>query len=68
VLAVVVMFAWILTAAAVVFDIFRSRDLSKWSKVAWMLVVIVVPLVGVIGYLLWDRVAPGRRARTEAPN
>jgi Phospholipase_D-nuclease N-terminal len=47
VVQVVAMFAWILIAAAVVFDIFRNRDLSKWSKVAWVLVVIVLPLVGV---------------------
>ena len=38
--------------SGVVFDIFRSHDLSNWSKALWVLLIFVLPLVGVLGYLI----------------
>jgi hypothetical protein len=46
------LFLWIWIAIGVVFDIFRSHDLSNWGKALWMLLIIVLPFVGVLGYLL----------------
>jgi hypothetical protein len=46
------MFLWIWIAIGVVFDIFRSRDLSNWSKALWVLVIFVFPLLGVLAYLI----------------
>jgi hypothetical protein len=46
------MFLWIWIAVGVVFDIFRSHDLSNWSKALWVLGIFVFPLVGVLGYLI----------------
>ena len=46
------MFLWIWIAVGVVFDIFRSPDLSNWSKALWVLVIFVFPLLGVLGYLI----------------
>jgi hypothetical protein len=46
------MFLWIWIAVGVVFDIFRSHDLSNWSKALWVLLVFVFPLIGVLGYLI----------------
>jgi hypothetical protein len=46
------MFLWIWIAIGVVFDIFRSHDLSNWSKALWVLGIFVFPLVGVLGYLI----------------
>jgi hypothetical protein len=37
---------------AVVLDIFRSRDLSGWGKAGWFVLVLLVPLVGLIVYLV----------------
>lgn len=37
---------WIIT------DIFRSDDLSGWAKAAWLVGVIVLPLVGILIYLI----------------
>jgi type VI protein secretion system component VasK len=37
---------WILT------DIFRSDDLSGWSKAAWTIFVILIPLIGILVYLI----------------
>jgi Short C-terminal domain/Phospholipase_D-nuclease N-terminal len=46
------MFLWIWIAIGVVFDVFRSPDLSNWSKALWVLFIFVFPLVGVLGYLI----------------
>ena len=35
-----------------VFDIFRSHDLSNWAKALWILFIFVFPLIGVLGYLI----------------
>jgi Short C-terminal domain len=45
-------FAWIWLLIIVFGDIFRSRDLSGWAKGLWVLFVIIVPLFGVLVYLI----------------
>jgi hypothetical protein len=52
VLELAFMFLWIWIAIGVVFDIFRSHDLSNWGKALWVLFIFVFPLVGVLGYLI----------------
>jgi hypothetical protein len=55
VLSIIVFFAAAIlffALVAVVLDIFRSRDLSGWGKAGWFLVVLLVPLIGVIVYLV----------------
>jgi hypothetical protein len=52
VLEFAILFLWIWVAVGVVFDIFRSRDLSNWGKAAWMLFIIIVPYIGVLAYLI----------------
>ncbi len=44
--------AWLMLLFHVIFDIFRSDDLSGWGKAGWMLLVLVVPLLGVLIYLI----------------
>lgn len=34
-------------------DIFRSHDLRGWAKAAWIIFVLVVPLIGVLAYLIF---------------
>jgi Short C-terminal domain/Phospholipase_D-nuclease N-terminal len=46
------LFLWIWIAVGVVFDIFRSHDLSNWGKALWVLFIIVLPYIGVLGYLI----------------
>jgi hypothetical protein len=46
------LFLWIWIAVGVVFDIFRSHDLSNGGKALWMLLIFVFPLLGVLGYLI----------------
>jgi hypothetical protein len=52
VLEFAILFLWIWVAVGVVFDIFRSRDLSNWGKATWMLFIIIVPYIGVLAYLI----------------
>ncbi len=46
------LFLWIWIAISVVFDIFRSHDLSNLRKALWLLFIFVLPLFGVLGYLI----------------
>ena len=46
------LFLWIWIAVSVIFDVFRSHDLSNWGKALWLLFIIVVPYIGVLGYLV----------------
>ena len=45
-----VMWIWILVYIFI--DIFRSRDLSGWGKALWFLFVLLIPLIGVLVYLI----------------
>lgn len=44
------MFIWVFVA--LVSDIFRDHELSGWGKAAWILLLIVFPLVGSLIYLI----------------
>lgn len=43
---------WIFLLIRVIMDIFRSQDLSGAAKAGWLILTIVLPLVGVLVYLL----------------
>ena len=45
-------FLWIWIAVMVLVDIFRSRDLSGFSKALWFMFVIAIPYLGVFIYLV----------------
>jgi len=43
---------WIWILIMVFIDIFRSDDLSGWGKALWFLFVLIIPLIGVLVYLI----------------
>ena len=43
---------WIWILIWIFIDIFRSRDLSGWAKALWFLFVLLIPLIGVLVYLI----------------
>ena len=43
---------WVCLLIMVFYDIFRSRDLAGWGKVLLTLAVIIIPLLGVLIYLI----------------
>ncbi len=45
-------FIWIWLLIIVFSDIFRSRDLTGWTKAIWTIFVIVLPYLGVFVYLI----------------
>ena len=46
----IVMFIWIFIAC--VADLFRDHEESGWAKAAWCLFLVIVPLFGVLIYLI----------------
>jgi Phospholipase_D-nuclease N-terminal len=43
---------WIFMVFWVIMDIFRSPDLNGWVKAGWVLLTVLLPLVGVLIYLI----------------
>lgn len=43
---------WLFLLFAVVTDVFRSHDLSGWGKAGWTVGIIVLPLLGILAYLI----------------
>jgi ABC-type multidrug transport system fused ATPase/permease subunit len=57
---------WIFLVVRIVMDIFRSRDLGGWGKAGWTFFVIVLPLLGVLVYLIARGKEMGERDTAEA--
>ena len=53
---VVWIFVWLVVAVSVV----RRRDLGFVGKLFWLVFILVVPLVGLFIYFLWDAARPAR--------
>lgn len=45
-------FIWLMLLFRIFGDIFRSDDLSGWAKAFWIVLVIVLPLFGVLVYVI----------------
>jgi putative oligomerization/nucleic acid binding protein/phospholipase D-like protein len=43
---------WIWLAITVIIDVFRSHDLNGWKKAFWIVLIVLVPLVGVLVYVI----------------
>jgi hypothetical protein len=52
VLVVFVFLIFLIMFFQVVLDLFRSHDLSGWAKAGWVIVLIILPLIGVLIYLI----------------
>ena len=57
---------WIWILIMVFIDIFRSHDLSGWGKAGWFLFVLIIPLIGVLVYLIARGGSMHERAVTRA--
>jgi len=51
---VVWVFVWLLVAARVL----RRHDLGIGGKIVWILVILLVPVLGLFVYFLWDAARP----------
>jgi hypothetical protein len=48
-------FVWLLVAVRII----RRRDLGFGGKIVWLVIILVVPLIGLLVYFLWDAARPG---------
>lgn len=46
------LFLWLMILFRVIWDIFRSHDLSGFGKAAWLLFILVLPFLGVFVYVV----------------
>ena len=52
---ILMIFLWVLwfwVLITVFIDLFRSHDLSGWAKALWFVFILVLPLIGVLVYLI----------------
>lgn len=47
------LFLWIALAIMIFSDLFGDHDLSGWGKAGWTVLIIVLPLLGVLAYLIF---------------
>jgi hypothetical protein len=57
---------WIWLAIMVFVDIFRSHDMGGWAKAGWVLFVVILPLLGILVYLIVRGEGMHVRAANEA--
>jgi len=53
--SILIFFAWLLwifVVAWVLLDIFRNHDIGGWAKAGWVVFVIVIPLIGILCYVI----------------
>jgi hypothetical protein len=43
---------WFWVLITIFIDLFRSHDLSGWAKALWFLFILILPLIGVLVYLI----------------
>jgi hypothetical protein len=64
-------FIWIWLLITVFIDVFRSHDMGGWTKALWVVFIVVLPLLGVLVYLIvrgksmQDRAARGAARQQE---
>jgi len=52
---IVMIFLWVIwfwILITIFIDLFHSHDLSGWAKAAWFIFILLIPLVGVLVYLI----------------
>ncbi|MFD7902094.1 SHOCT domain-containing protein [Kitasatospora sp. NPDC057904] len=57
---------WFFLLFKIITDIFRSHDLSGWGKAGWLVLVIILPLIGVLAYLIARGEGMGKRDVAQA--
>jgi hypothetical protein len=57
---------WIFLVVRILIDIFASDDMSGWAKAGWAILVIIVPLFGVLVYIIVRGPSMQERQQREA--
>jgi Tfp pilus assembly protein PilO len=68
-LGVLYVFAWVVIfwlVITVFIDVFRRHDINGWVKAVWVIFVILLPLLGVLVYLLTQHAGMAQRSTQAA--
>lgn len=57
-LAAAALVLWVVVWFMVAIRVLRRRDLGAGGKVLWILVILLIPLLGLFVYFLWDAARP----------
>ena len=57
-MATIGLIAWIAIWALIAIRVLRRQDLGSGGKVLWIVVILVLPLLGLFIYFLWDAARP----------
>lgn len=51
---------WIVVWLVIAFRVIRRRDIGFLGKLFWLVFILVIPLLGLFIYVLWDASRPAR--------
>jgi Phospholipase_D-nuclease N-terminal len=57
-LAVAALIVWVFVWFLVAYRVLRRRDIGVGGKILWLVVILVIPVVGLFVYFLWDAARP----------
>ncbi|MFE2109079.1 SHOCT domain-containing protein [Kitasatospora sp. NPDC059463] len=57
---------WFFLLFKIITDIFRSQDMGGWAKAGWLILVILLPLIGVLVYVIARGRSMGERDIAQA--
>ena len=57
-LAIAALAAWIFVWFLVASRVVRRHDIGVGGKILWIVVILVIPIVGLFVYFLWDAARP----------
>ena len=57
-LAVAALVVWVFVWLLVAYRVLRRRDIGVGGKVLWLVVILLIPVVGLFVYFLWDAARP----------
>lgn len=60
------LFLWIALAVMIFTDLFGDHELSGWAKAGWIILIIILPLIGVLAYLIFRGESMRKRQQERA--
>jgi hypothetical protein len=57
-LAVAALVVWVFVWFLVAYRVVRRHDIGVGGKILWLMVILVIPVVGLFVYFLWDAARP----------
>jgi hypothetical protein len=57
-LAVASLIVWVFVWFLVAYRVLRRQDIGVGGKILWLVVILVIPVVGLFVYFLWDAARP----------